>query len=546
MSRSRRRRATYYLGALVGFVLLYTVLFDWGMSVLEDRPISFLSALVHVVETFTTVGYGEYAPWSHPLMELLVISMMGTGVFFVFMALPLFVAPWIEQRLSTTPPTKGPEDIADHVIICSFTSRSETLIEELESLDVPYLVIEPDRELATELFEVGHQVVHGDSESTETLENARLSTAKTLVADVDDETNASIALAAKSISTDIQIITFVEDPSLTAYHRLAGADQVFSPRQLVGESLANKITTAVSADVGDAIEIGEDFEIVELPVQSGSEIVGKQVAESRIRERTGVDIIGAWFRGDFVSPPPPEAVIDEQTILLVAGQEQQLETLKEMTLSEKRRRRRGNVIIGGYGEVGSIIKERVSSAGIPCVAVDPEGSPGVDIEGDITREEILEEAGLYEASTVILALSDDTMTIFATLVVRERRPEVEIIARADEKDSVRKLYQAGADYVLALATVSGRMLASTILEEDVISFDQQVEMIRFDADGLAGETPASANVRARTGCTVIAVERDGEVITEFDPDFEFERDDSLIVSGPDESITQFSAIFGRA
>ena len=536
-----QRRTGYYLLALGGIMLGYAVLYHWAMATFEGVDRTFLRSLQIVVETFTTTGFGsDAATWDTWQMNVLVIVMDITGVVLIFLALPVLLFPLFEETISTTPPTDI-EEIEDHVVICSFTPRIDMLTDELNVFDVPYVVIEPDRDRAVELIEDGIEVVHGDPESMDTLESANLDAARALVADVGDSTNASIVLTAKAADPDVRCITFVEDPEIASYHRYAGADHVFSPRRLIGESLASKVTTGITAEVGDAVEIGEDFEIVELPILSGSELVGETIAESGIRERTGANVIGAWFRGEFVSPPSPDARLDEQTILLVAGHERQLEPLKEMTLSDKRRRRRGHVVICGHGEVGSTVRERVTAEGVSCTTVDKEANGGVDIVGDVTEKEVLREAGVEDASTVILALSSDTMTIFAALVVRQLNPEVEIIARADQTESVRKLYQAGADYVLALATVSGRMLASTIFEEDIISYDKQVEVVRFDAGKLVGETLTGADIRAETGCTVIAVERDGKVITDLAPDFEIRDGDDLIVAGPDENITEFAA-----
>ncbi|MFB6084590.1 MAG: TrkA family potassium uptake protein [Halorientalis sp.] len=535
-----QRRTVYYVVGLVGIMLGYAILYHVTLSAFEGVTQPFFKSVAFVVETFTTTGYGSQAGWESWQANLVVSLMQLTGVFLIFLALPVLLFPLFEETISTTPPTEI-TDVEDHVVICAYSPRIDMLIDELDVFDVPYVVVEPDRDRAAELVEEGIEVVHGDPESAETLEAVNLDAARALVADVDDSTNASIVLTATAVAPDVRCITFVEDPDIASYHRYAGADHVFSPRRLIGESLASKVTTGISAEVGDAVEIGEDFEIVELPILAGSELIGETIAESGIRERTGANVVGAWFRGEFVSPPSPDARLDEQTILLVAGHQRQLEPLKELTLSEKRRRRRGHVVVCGHGEVGSTVRERVTAENVPCTVVDREASEGVDVVGDVTEKSVLREAGVEDASTVILALASDTMTIFATLAVRELNPEVEIIARADQTESVRKLYRAGADYALALATVSGRMLASTILEEDIISYDKQVEVARFDAGSLAGRTLAGADIRTETGCTVIAIERDGEVITDLTPDFEIRPGDDVIAAGPDENITAFAA-----
>jgi Trk K+ transport system NAD-binding subunit len=544
--RPRQRRFLYYVAAFAVAFLVYTVAYSWAMAAFEGESRSLVQSALTVVETFTTTGYGEDANiWSSPQVIGLVIAMQFTGVFFIFMALPLFVAPWLEERLTRSLPT-ALSDYSDHVVICSYTQRSRTLIDELEALDVEYVVVERDREEATDLMEDDVPVVHGNPESADALEGACLSDARALVADVDDETNASIALAADEAigEADVRIITFVENPDVAEYHRYAGADHVFTPRELIGKSLANKVSTAATAEVEDAVEIGENFEIAELPVQPGSELDGVRVADSEIRERTGANVIGAWFRGEFVSPPDPDDVIDGRTVLLVAGHDDELEALNELTRSERRRLRQGQVLICGYGEVGSTIKQSVTAAGLPCVAIDLDDKPGVDIVGDVTEADVLEQAGIHEASTVILALSDDTVAIFATLVIRQLDVDVEVVARANATDSIRKLYRAGADYVLALSTVSGRMLAATILEGQVMSVGQQIEVIRTGVGRLAGETLAEADIRARTGCTVVAVARNGSTLTGLDPDFRFERGDRAVVIGPDDGIARFSSLTG--
>ncbi|WP_433631393.1 potassium channel family protein [Halomicrococcus sp. NG-SE-24] len=539
----QRRWVLLYVGAFVTVVVGYTFAYSWGMATFEGRERSLLESFAIVVETFTTTGYGRDAGlWTTTEMELLMVAMQMTGVFLIFMTLPLFVAPWVQEAVRVSPPT-AIDERSGHVVICGYSPRAETLIDELRSWDREYVLVVRDRETSLDLYERNLDVIHGDPESAEVLRRARVATADTVVADATDEQNASITLAVREISDDVEVISLVQDPDLASYLQYAGADQVFSPRHLLGESLAEQVTASVTTDLGDTITIGEDFEIVELSVQENSAVVGRELSESNIRERTGASIIGTWTRGEFHTPPSPDTMLDEDTILLVAGRESQLERLKQMTLGDEYSRSRRSAIVAGYGEVGSTVSEKLVTSGLRSIVVDRENKEGVDVVGDVTDESVLLEAGIDHANALILALGDDTTTIFATLVARELSPTVEIVARANETDNIGKLYSAGADYVLALETVSGRMLASTILEdEEVISPDKQIEIVRTTAPRLVGQSLGEANVRERTGCTVIAIERDGEVTTDLGPDFVVESQDRLIVAGTDADTNAFTEL----
>jgi Trk K+ transport system NAD-binding subunit len=449
--------------------------------------------------------------------------------------------PLLEDVLSTTVPTAVPGDTEGHVVVCSYTTRAEALIDELESWDVDHVIIESDRDRATELYERDHRVVHADPTSIAGLEGAALPSARALVADVSDQVDASIVLTAQEVAEDVPIVSVIEEPDRQSYHRLAGADQVLSPRPLLGGSLASKVTTSAMADPSETVGVGDDFEIAELPIDKRSRLVGTTLAESGIREQSGANVIGVWFRGEFETPPSPDTTLTEGTVLLVAGHESQLNELKQRTLSEVRRVSPGRTIVIGLGTVGSRIAAALDEAGLPYTVIDRTEIDGVDVVGDATEPETLREAGIEDARSVILAIPDDTTTEFATLVIRDLSPETEIIARVEETESVRKMYRAGADYVLSLATVTGRMIASTILEdEDVLSLDQQVEIVRTAAPELVGQTIGGADVRSKTGCTVVAVERNGTVVTDVGPEFGIEAGDELVIAGTGNDIRRFT------
>ena len=338
------------------------------------------------------------------------------------------------------------------------------------------------------------------------------------------------------------MLSLVEDESHADYHRYAGADHVLSPRRILGEQLADRAVGTFDREAIEAVEIDEDFDIAEFPLQSGSELIGRTIAEGGIFERTGAAIIGVWNRGNFRSPPGPETRVDARSVLVATGSEAELDQLKAMTLSE-RRRPRGAVVVVGIGVVGRAVTTALSSAGVEYTTVDRADGPTVDVVGDATERDVLREADITDAGTVVLALPDDTAAIYATFAIRELNPRIEIVVRANEHDNVSKLYRAGADYVVSLAAVSGRMLASVVLDEEILTPGTQLKLVRTTAPGAVGKSLADADIRNRTGCTVVAAERNGSVRTSPGPSFVVEPEDVLVVAGTDENISRFQRAF---
>ena len=539
-----KRRALLYLGTVFGTMVLFSVPYHYGMVHLEgEEGRLYVESLQHVVETFTATGYGSDSPWNTVTMNLFVVVMDLVGVAVVFLALPVFAFPLVRDALSTTVPTKL-EEATDHVVICTYTSRAESLVGELVSRDVPYVIVEPDREQALDLHEDGYEVINADPESAAGLRSARAEYARALVADVSDEVDTSIVLTAREMADDITVVSVVEEPERERYHRLAGADIVLSPRPLLGQSLASKVTGAVTADLDDAVEIGETFEIAELAVQRGSRLAGSTLADSGIRERTGANVIGAWFEGEFRSSVGPDETLTDGTVLLVSGESDQLSELRSLVRSPVRRVERGEVAVVGYGEVGRTIADVLGRAGVEHTVIDLEDREDVDVVGDAAEPETLERAGIEDARSAVLALPDDTVAEFATLVVDDLSPGTEVVARVESAQNVTKMYRAGADYVLALSTVTGRMVASALLEEQVLTPDLQVELVRTSAPGLDGTSLAAADLRSETGCTVVAAERNGNLKTDVGPEFVVDADDTLIVAGTDDGIDRFRELAG--
>ena len=550
--RSLRKRVGYYLLFIAVLIVVLSLVYDFGMRTFEPGPypptgtdVSILHSMQVVVETFTATGYGSDAPWTSPEMNVLVMLLDLTGVGLFFLALPAILLPLFRDALSTTVPAAVDDD-RDHVVLCSYTERVDALIDELTSNGIEYVLLEPDRDRAVELYEDGYSVIDADPQSVDDLRAANIADARTLVADVSDRVDASIVLAAKEAAEDVPVVSVVEDPDLISYHELAGADHVLTPRRLLGEGLARKVTTEVATELGDSLQLGEDFEIAELSIRAESELAGQTLGDSDIREQYGVNVVGAWADSEFETPPPLSTPLERGTTLLVSGETDALRRLRRATGSRIRQFGRGETIVVGYGQVGQTVSERLDAADVSKTIVDIEPLSGVDIVGDATVAETFRAAGIESAQSVVLALPDETDVEFATLIVRDIDPETEIIARAETTEAVAKTYRAGADYVLSLATVSGRSIASLVIDnEEILGIETNVEIIKTTAPGLASETLAGAQIRERTDCTVVAVEREGSTLTDLDADFRIEADDRLVIAGSDSGVNTFLEQFYR-
>jgi voltage-gated potassium channel len=131
----------------------------------------------------------------------------------------------------------------------------------------------------------------------------------------------------------------------------------------------------------------------------------------------------------------------------------------------------GHYLICGFGRVGQQIARDFQEEGVDFVVVDDntEVREAMDemgvlyLHGSASDDALLHEAGIERARAVIACVDSDAENIFITLSARELAPEVEIIARASEEASERKLKRAGANDVISPYKASGRAMARIAL-----------------------------------------------------------------------------------
>jgi voltage-gated potassium channel len=537
----RDRLVVFYIGGVVGLILIYTGIYNVALAYFEGVNQSIFASFEFIVQTMTTTGYGQDSDlWSHPFMFLFVAGAQISGIALGFFTLRLIIIPLftgaevnLDNRL--TPKT-------GHVIICEYRRDSAVLLDELRELGIEYVLISSSAENAKALSDEGYSVIHGSPQDATAFERASIETARAVITDAGDA-NVNTILTVRSLDSDIDIITLTDDSDMRDILLETGADTVLSPHGVLGHRLAEKAVSSIRADLTDTIELGGDIEVTEVPIQQGNRLLGTRIRNSKIREETGANIIGAWIDGELQLPPDPDAIIRSNTVLLLTGAHDALEAFSDLTQPPRTLRRHERSIIAGQGEVGQAAREVVSGEGLDVVTIDIEDRDGVDVVGDSGSEEVLEEAGIETADAIIIGLPDDSTALLTTVLARSLNRDIEILARVSDTDATRKALSAGADYVLSVPRVSARMVARELRGEDVLAPASQIRLLRVPATPLAGSTLAESGIYEKTGCRVIAIEDESGLTSAVDPQREFTGTERIVLVGSDEAVQQFRKQF---
>lgn len=116
----------------------------------------------------------------------------------------------------------------------------------------------------------------------------------------------------------------------------------------------------------------------------------------------------------------------------------------------------GEVIIAGQGRFGQVVNRLLLSQGIKSVVLDHESTQidrlrpfGIKaFFGDPTRIDLLRAAGIDKARALVVAIDEPTQAVKLVEIARKARPDIHIIARANDRTNVYQLYRAGADDIV--------------------------------------------------------------------------------------------------
>ena len=537
------RRNVKLLLRFVGVLALIITAFTVGFHVLmihEGQQHSWISGFYWTLVTMSTLGFGDIT-FQSDIGRFFSVVVILTGILFLLVLMPFtfiefFYSPWMKAQQELRAPREVPSTVSDHVILANYDPVAASFIKRLDKYNVRYFLAVKSLEKALDYHDAGVSVVLADMNDPAAFQFLGINRAAMLVSTSTDVVNTSIAFTAREISQNLPIIATASSVDSIDVLELAGCNHVIQLGELLGSSLARRtIATDAQAHVigeVDGIQFAE-------ATAAGTPLVGKSLLQSKVREQTGVIVIGVWERGTF-RLPKIEDLITERTVFLLAGTEEQFAIYNGLFCIYHRAL--APVVIIGAGRVGRAAARSLAQLETDFRIVDknPERGRGFGenfICGSAADFHTLERAGIADAPAVIVTTHEDDMNIYLTIYCRKLRADIQILSRSTMESNPPRLHRAGADLVMSYATMGAGILFNDLCKGgDLLMIAEGLYIFRLQLPPqLAGLMLRESKIREKTGCSLVALRRAGEMKLSPSPDIIFEASDFLILVGTAEA-----------
>ncbi len=539
-----------YLVYMAGVIVLFTVLFHVIMRYVEGEQHSWVTGFYWTLTVMSTLGFGDIT-FQTDIGRLFSVVVLLSGIVLLLIVLPFafirfFYAPWLEAQIRQRAPRELPPETAGHVVLCRHDALVPDLIPRLQREDIPYVLLESDPERAAHLHGDGLSVVLGSTDDKATYAAVRAGRARLVVANGDDVTNTNTILTLREVAPEVPIAAVAQDRDAVDILTLSGATRVLPLKQWLGEQLANRI----HARHAELLPIGryEDLLLAELPVQN-TPLAGRTVRDTRLREHIGVSIVAVWEHGA-LQPARPGTPLTASSVPVVIGTKAQLDALDELIAIYDANP--NPVLVIGGGTVGAAAVRALHRREVPVhlVVRNPARCRRLRpfckevFPGDAAEYDLLKDAGIAEAPSVLLTTNDDAVNIYLAAYCRRLNPALRIVSRITRGRNLEAIHRAGADFVLSYASLGVEALLSILHDRELIVMGEGADLLsRRVPPALHGKTLAESGIGARTGLTVVALSRDHETITSPAADFTLTAGMELLMVGAEQQMREFIEAF---
>ncbi len=324
MNRSPRPRLFDRFVPIVGGLLVLPAIGVAGYCWIEGWPV--LDALYMTVITLSTVGYTEVHPMSSAGRIFTMGLIAGGGVLAAYaltqVAQIVFSgelrSSWVAQKRR-----RMLAELSQHFIVCGYGRVGRNVVTELQSEQLPFVVIEPQPEKVATVQESGALAVQGDAAVEGVLRQAGIERARGLVACAKtDADNVFIVLTARSLRPDLIIVARADVEESEAKLRRAGASRVILPYHITGRRMVTMLVRPDVADFLDEVSHTSGLELVleQIQIAPTSPLAGLALAVAQARHDFDVTVLACKHAdGQWNTRPHSETVVQPGCQLIALG-----------------------------------------------------------------------------------------------------------------------------------------------------------------------------------------------------------------------------------
>lgn len=323
-----------YIALLVLFIVIAIGVV--GFMILEGYSIQ--EGFYMTIITLSTVGFGEVKPLSPAgqwFTSFLIISGFGTFAYgFSLVAQALLsgeLAIYIKRRRLD----KTIKNLRDHVIVCGFGRNGRRAYAKLMAYGIDTVVIENDpHTIETHLAGRDILFLDGDATQDDMLQQAGVDKARSLVSTLSkDADNLFVVISARSLNSDIRLVSRASNDSTERKLRAVGVDSVVMPEAVGGAHMATLVKNPNIVEFLDHISV-EGSSSINLEEVELREITQNQehctLNDLQIRQKTGCTVIGIKTpEGEYRINPGSDVQLGPNSKLFVLGAPEQINTLFE-------------------------------------------------------------------------------------------------------------------------------------------------------------------------------------------------------------------------
>lgn len=241
-----------------------------------------------------------------------------------------------------------------------------------------------------------------------------------------------------------------------------------------------------------------------------------------------------------------------------------LEGLKQRKMQKKIDNLKDHIIICGYGRNGKQAATKLMAYKKPFVVIEKNKEIAEKYQselvpfviGNANEDETLLQAGIERASTLISALPNDADNLFVVLSSRQINSDLNIISRASQETSYKKLKLAGANNVILPDKIGGDHMASLVVVPGLLEFIDNLSIVgksNINIEEISVEqlydtsqikTIRDLDLRKQTGCSIIGFKNaQGEYLINPEADLKLIPNSKIIVLGRPEQIQKLNSLY---